>query len=112
MLKDLSVRREWRDVETLLNVIPIHNFIASPRNHNDAFRLFIANDCRLKWIYRERFECLNLLIIAFSQITANYLLNFLNRSWLPFHVGCDPHECQTGYSIQRRMRRVVSSVAP
>ena len=77
MLKDLSVGCDRRDVETLLNVLPIHNFIASLCNHNDTLRLSIANDCRLRWIYREGLECLDLLVTAFSQITPNYLFNFL-----------------------------------
>ena len=89
VLKDSIVWRERRDIEALLNVLPINYFSSSPCHDHYGFSLPISNNrgkVRLDFMFREH---RNLLIVAICQITLNDHLDHLYARWarwLCFHV--------------------------
>ncbi len=95
MFKDVTIGRNRRDVEAILNILPINNVIPISRNNNHAFKLPVTSDRRLMGIDLIALIHRNLFRVAKGKIFAHYLGHFLSRGWFPFGVIVFKHGSST-----------------
>jgi len=49
VLQNAAIGRGWRDVESFVNIFPIHHFISSPRHDNNSFQCRGVDKTRFRW---------------------------------------------------------------